>query len=201
MFHVGASFISLAPTFFKSQSAFILLLLLSKSNPLGWASVWFWHNLQPLHLFCSYHSKKCDLFRRVAFSFGFRSRWSLHPSVIEMLGRSEFALRQGFACGKTLVRRKGAAGQKAGWMLLKKNCKRPERIWIVTPCQKRKTRRKSCLSFCVQSADVGTSNYDTPRIPCSGTETLKGIIMYNFESILSLGVFWYTAKDLDYTKK
>ena len=66
---------------------------------------------------------------------------------------------------------------------------------------KRKIRRKSCLSFCVQSADVGTSNYDTPRIPCSGTETLKGIIMYNFESILSLGVFWYTEKDLDYTKK
>ena len=66
---------------------------------------------------------------------------------------------------------------------------------------KRKIRRKSSLSFCDQSADVGTSNYDTPRIPCSGTETLKGIIMYNFESILSLGVFWYTAKDLDYTKK
>ena len=80
--------------------------------------------------------RKCDLFRQVAFSFGFRSRWSLHPSVIEMLGRSEFALRQGFACGKTLVRRKGAAGQKAVWMLLKKNCKRPERIWIVTPCHK-----------------------------------------------------------------
>ena len=78
--------------------------------------------------------RKCDLYRQVAFSFGFRSRWSLHPSVIEMLGRSEFALCQGFACGKTLVRRKGAAGQKAGWMLLKKNCKRPERIWIVTPC-------------------------------------------------------------------
>ena len=147
MFHVGASFISLAPTFFKSQSAFILLLLLSKSNPLGWASVWFWHNLQPLHLFCSYHSKKCDLFRRVAFSIGFRSRWSLHPSVIEMLGRSEFALRQGFACGKTLVRRKGAAGQKAGWMLLKKNCKRPERIWIVTPCQKEGHDLWSCPSF------------------------------------------------------
>ena len=71
------------------------------------------------------------------------------------------------------------------------------RRWLRTLHQK----RKSCLSFCVQSADVGTSNYDTPRIPCSGTETLKGIIMYNFESILSLGVFWYTAKDLDYTKK
>ena len=26
-----------------------------------------------------------------------------------MLGRNEFALRQGFACGKTLVRRKSAA--------------------------------------------------------------------------------------------
>ena len=37
-----------------------------------------------------------------------------------MLGRREFALRQGFACGKTLVRRKGAASQKAGWMFLKK---------------------------------------------------------------------------------
>ena len=36
------------------------------------------------------------------------------PKWIQMLGRSEFALRQGFACGKTLVRRKGAAGQKAG---------------------------------------------------------------------------------------
>ena len=32
--HVGASSISLAPTFFKSQSALIPLLLLSKSNPL-----------------------------------------------------------------------------------------------------------------------------------------------------------------------
>ena len=32
-----------------------------------------------------------------------------------MLGGSEFRLRRGFACGKTLVRRKGAAGQKAGW--------------------------------------------------------------------------------------
>ena len=31
-----------------------------------------------------------------------------------MLGGSEFRLRRGFACGKTLVRRKGAAGQKAG---------------------------------------------------------------------------------------
>ena len=40
----------------------------------------------------------------------------LHPSVIQMLGGSEFRLRRGFACGKTLVRRKSAAGQKAGWV-------------------------------------------------------------------------------------
>ena len=32
-----------------------------------------------------------------------------------MLGGSEFRLRRGFACGKTLVRCKGAAGQKGGW--------------------------------------------------------------------------------------
>ena len=35
----------------------------------------------------------------------------LHPPVIEMLERNEFAQR--FACGKKLVRRKSAAGQKA----------------------------------------------------------------------------------------
>ena len=35
MFHIGASFVSLAPIFYKSQSALILLLLLSKSQPLA----------------------------------------------------------------------------------------------------------------------------------------------------------------------
>ena len=40
---VGASFVSLAPIFFcKSQSTLTPLLLLSKSNPLRWASIWFW---------------------------------------------------------------------------------------------------------------------------------------------------------------
>ena len=38
--HVGASFISLALILFKNQSALIPLLLLSKSNPLRWASIW-----------------------------------------------------------------------------------------------------------------------------------------------------------------
>ena len=32
-----------------------------------------------------------------------------------MLGGSEFRLRRGFACGKTLVRRKSAADQKGRW--------------------------------------------------------------------------------------
>ena len=45
-------------------------------------------------------------------------RGRLHPSAIQILGGSEFRLRRGFACGKTLVRRKGAAGQKAGWVVL-----------------------------------------------------------------------------------
>ena len=44
--HVGASCISLAPTFFKSQSAPIALLLLSKPHPLRWASIWFWTQSQ-----------------------------------------------------------------------------------------------------------------------------------------------------------
>ena len=40
------------------------------------------------------------------------ARGGLHPSVISMLGGNEFRLRQGFACGATLVRRKSAAAQK-----------------------------------------------------------------------------------------
>ncbi len=44
-----------------------------------------------------------------------------------MLGRSKFALRQGFAWGKTLVRRKSAADQKAGICI-------PENIQIGVAC-------------------------------------------------------------------
>ena len=36
-----------------------------------------------------------------------------------MLGGSEFRLRQGFACGKTLVRRKSAAAQKGRRVVFK----------------------------------------------------------------------------------
>ena len=74
----------------------------------------------------------------MSFRFGLRPpERDLHPSVIQMSGGStrkgyatsvrrqsrqrlcgEFRLRRGFACGKTLVRRIGAAGQKAGWVVL-----------------------------------------------------------------------------------
>ena len=58
----------------------------------------------------------------------------LHPPVIQMLGGSEFRLRQGFACGKTLVRRIGAAGQKTGWVvLLQRSCQSKISILTVPP--------------------------------------------------------------------
>ena len=79
----------------------------------------------------------------------------LHPVVIEMLGRSEFVLRQGFACGKTLIRRKGADGQMAGWVLLKKNRKQPKRIWIVTPCQRERASYPEVLSLWAPAAEGG----------------------------------------------
>ena len=41
MFHVGASFVSLAPTYFISQSALTPLLLLSNCDPLCWARSWW----------------------------------------------------------------------------------------------------------------------------------------------------------------
>ena len=84
-----------------------------------------------------FHKKRTSA-KQLSFSCGFRRPFGrLHPSVIEMLGGStrkgyatsvrrqsrqrlcgEFRLRRGFACGKTLVRRIGAAGQKAGWVVL-----------------------------------------------------------------------------------
>ena len=72
---VGASAISLALTFEKSQSALILLLLLSKPDPLRWAPVWspsgaFW--VPP-------------------------PGGRLHSSELHMLGASKSPLRQGFA--------------------------------------------------------------------------------------------------------
>jgi hypothetical protein len=59
----------------------------------------------------------------VSFFLGSGGNRRLHPSVIQMLAGNEFRLRQGFARGKTLVRRKRAAGRMAGrvrlWMVLR----------------------------------------------------------------------------------
>ena len=48
--------------------------------------------------------------KQVAFSFGLRSRWSLHPSVIEMFGRSEFALQQNACTAQRRRRPEGRLG-------------------------------------------------------------------------------------------
>ena len=48
----------------------------------------------------------------------------LHPPVIQMLGGSEFRLRQGFACGKTLVRRRRTAPPCGAPMTTQKNIDR-----------------------------------------------------------------------------
>jgi hypothetical protein len=50
------------------------------------------------------------------FPFGFRRQSRLHPLVISMLGRSEFALRNSPpSSAAENLRRISAAGQKAGW--------------------------------------------------------------------------------------
>ena len=63
MFHVGASDIKLAPIFFcKSQSTLTPLLLLSKSNPLRWAAIWFWARIRKLcHVFCLNIPRGCKV--------------------------------------------------------------------------------------------------------------------------------------------
>ena len=48
----GADCISFAPIFFKSQSSFIPSLLLSKSNPLRWVSIWFLVRVVKYGAFC-----------------------------------------------------------------------------------------------------------------------------------------------------
>ena len=41
------------------------------------------------------------------------------PFGIEMLGMAKPSLRRGFACGKTLVRRKSTTAQKGRWVIFK----------------------------------------------------------------------------------
>ena len=74
-----------------------------------------------------------------------------------MLGRSEFALRRGFAYGKPLMRRTRAAGQKAGLVVLFLCVwfmPRAQNIDINRPFQKERHDLRSCLSF-LPSASKG----------------------------------------------
>ena len=63
-----------------------------------------------------YDTKK-DTTYVVSFFVGYAARRAAPPFRISMLGAAEPPLRRGFACGKTLVRRTRAAGQKAGWVV------------------------------------------------------------------------------------
>ena len=55
--------------------------------------------------------------KNIQIVVGYAAQRAAPPFRISMLGGSEFRLRRGFACGKTLVRRISAAGQKAGWVV------------------------------------------------------------------------------------
>ena len=77
----------------------------------------------------------------MSFCFGFRRPKAAPPFGISMLGGSEFRLRRGFTCGKTLVRCKSAAaqkgtGQKTGWGISVNNSK-TKKMDINRPFQKR----------------------------------------------------------------
>ena len=67
--------------------------------------------------FSATKDKKKDMTFGHVFLFGFRGPKAASALWFKMLGGNEFRLRRGFACGKTLVRRKSAAGQKAGWVV------------------------------------------------------------------------------------
>ena len=105
--------------FYKSHLSLILSRLLSKPDPLSLGS-----GLGPPLRGGFFLSQENIDFNRL-FQKGRHGLWSclpfwvpaaeggLHPSVIQMLGGSEFRLRRGFACGKTLVRRKSVASQNS----------------------------------------------------------------------------------------
>ena len=66
-----------------------------------WASIWFWVQNWGLASILLQCAKKQSPEWAAVFLFGFRSRWSLHPPVFQMLGASELPLRQGFRQHRT----------------------------------------------------------------------------------------------------
>ena len=87
-------------------------------GPLGKISRWRIENLK--YLDCSALPKRKTSAESRCLSFWVSAaKGGLHPSVIEMLGVGKAAPAPRFSPAvKTLVRRKGAAGQKAGWVVL-----------------------------------------------------------------------------------
>ena len=83
----------------------------------------------------------------VCFFFGYLG-------FFKLLGRSEFALRRGFAFGKTLERRKSGAAQKGRWA----RCRKPIENLKYLDCSdfsKQKDIRKDVLSFWAPTAEGG----------------------------------------------
>ena len=64
-----------------------------------------------------------------------------------MLAGSEFRLRRGLACGKTLVRRKSAAGQKADGVAFHHNNTKSENIGFNRPLQNREATALAVASL------------------------------------------------------
>ena len=67
-----------------------------------------------LIFFANVGQKERHDLRRVSL-FGFRSRWSLHPSEISMLEQNKFALRQGFAAQNACDGAKAPPSPRAGF--------------------------------------------------------------------------------------
>ena len=72
-----------------------------------------------------------------------------------MLGGSEFRLRRGFACGKTLARRKSAAGQKAGCVAFIVTGSKLKISILTSPSKIKGNCESSCLLFWVPAAGGG----------------------------------------------
>ena len=111
-YHVGASFVSLAPTYFISQSALTPLLLLSNCAPLLLGSQLVCRPAGGLLDFCQKY--------RLKLSFWVSLPLVAPPFGISMLGASELPLRQGFR--RRRKRLYGASAPPARWPLERHFC-------------------------------------------------------------------------------
>ena len=110
----------------------------------------------------------------VSLFLGFAARWPAPPFGISMRGGStrkgyatsvrrqsrqrlcgEFRLRRGFACGKTLARRKSAAGQKAGCVAFIVTGSKLKISILTSPSKIKGNCESSCLLFWVPAAGGG----------------------------------------------